>query len=81
MWLWNRLVPEIFNLNTISYFQAFGLIVLTRLLTGNLGANHKMGRAMSMGRGKLMIERWKKMNEAQRKAWVDGGWNNEKSSL
>lgn len=77
MWLWNRLVPEIFCLHTISIFQAFGLMILTRLLTGNPGSHHMMGRSMFMGRGKLMLERWRNMNAEQRKAWMEGGWNND----
>lgn len=35
MWLWNALIPEIFGLKTISYLQAIGLIILTKLLFGN----------------------------------------------
>ena len=34
MLLWNNLMPEIFSLSTITYFQAFGLIILARLLFG-----------------------------------------------
>lgn len=32
MLLWNWLMPEIFNLGRISFFQAVGLIVLIELL-------------------------------------------------
>jgi len=37
MHLWNWLIPEIFNLHTISYCQAIGLAVLSRLLFGGCG--------------------------------------------
>jgi hypothetical protein len=33
--LWNALVPEIFGLPRISFWQAWGLIVLSGLLTGS----------------------------------------------
>lgn len=28
MWLWNWLVPDIFGLQTITYWQSFGLMTL-----------------------------------------------------
>ena len=32
--LWNKLMPEIFGLKTIDYWQALGLFVLSKLLFG-----------------------------------------------
>ena len=32
MWLWNGLMPDIFHLPTISFFQAWGLLILSHLL-------------------------------------------------
>jgi hypothetical protein len=37
MLLWNWLVPAIFNGPTISFGQAAGLLILSRLLFGNFG--------------------------------------------
>ena len=37
MLLWNRLIPGIFNLPMISYCEAIGLAVLSRLLFGGCG--------------------------------------------
>lgn len=34
MLLWNALLPEIFNLTTISFWQAAGLLILARLFFG-----------------------------------------------
>ena len=36
MWLWNGLVPLITNWDTINYWQALGLMILFRLINGNL---------------------------------------------
>lgn len=34
MLLWNNLIPEIFHLSAITYWQAMGLLVLCRILFG-----------------------------------------------
>ncbi len=41
MWLWNWLVPVLFGLATITYWQGLGLAVLGRLLLGGFGSGHK----------------------------------------
>lgn len=37
-WLWNALMPEIFGLGKIGYWQAVGLLVLAKIFFG--GAHH-----------------------------------------
>ncbi len=34
MWLWNWLMPEIFGLPTLTYWQAVGLLLLAKLFFG-----------------------------------------------
>ena len=42
MWLWNWLMPVIFGLPTIGYWQAWGLLLLAHiLLGGGDGSRHK----------------------------------------
>ncbi|TYP94157.1 hypothetical protein BC792_11325 [Sphingobacterium allocomposti] len=36
-YLWNWLVPDIFGFKAISYWQAFGLFVLSKILFGGFG--------------------------------------------
>lgn len=36
-WLWNALMPGIFNLGEIGYWQAVGLIILAKLIFGHFG--------------------------------------------
>lgn len=46
MWLWNWLMPVIFHLGVITYWQAVGLAILGRLLVGSLhhgGGSHSKG--------------------------------------
>ena len=47
MWLWNWLMPAIFHLGVITYWQAVGLAILGRLLFGSLhhgGSHHRSPR-------------------------------------
>jgi hypothetical protein len=44
MALWNWLIPGIFNFPAISFIQALGLIILTRLLFGSWGGHGHMRR-------------------------------------
>ncbi|MBN1224198.1 MAG: hypothetical protein JXB23_13205 [Candidatus Aminicenantes bacterium] len=39
-WLWNWLMPALFGLGTISYLQAFGIVLLAKLLFGSFGHRH-----------------------------------------
>lgn len=40
MWLWNWLMPEIFGLPLLSYWQAVGLFILLKILLGGCGGGH-----------------------------------------
>ncbi|MUH35469.1 hypothetical protein D9O36_06430, partial [Zobellia amurskyensis] len=37
MYLWNWLMPEIFGLTTLTYWQAGGLLVLAKIIFGGFG--------------------------------------------
>jgi hypothetical protein len=39
-WLWNGLMPDLFGLREITYWQAFGMVILAKLLFGTFGADH-----------------------------------------
>jgi hypothetical protein len=40
MFLWNAIMPEIFGLHALSYWQTVGLLLLARILFGGLGMRH-----------------------------------------
>ncbi len=67
MGLWNWLMPAIFGLKPIGYWQAWGLIILGRVLFGGF----RMG-----GRGDhwrhRMRERWEKMTPEEREKFRQG---------
>jgi len=41
MWLWNWLMPELFGLTTLTYWQAVGLFILFKILLGGCGGSSK----------------------------------------
>jgi hypothetical protein len=70
MLLWNALVPVIFGLTAISFWQALGLFALSHLLFSGFG-----GRGMfalgGLPRGKNPIrEKWLKMTLEERKEFM-----------
>jgi hypothetical protein len=47
--IWNSLMPAIFDLKEITFWQAFGIIILAKLLFGSFG-NHRHDRWKKDGR-------------------------------
>jgi hypothetical protein len=45
MLLWNWLMPDIFGLKRLSYWQAWGLLILCHILFKNFGSGHGNGRS------------------------------------
>lgn len=44
-YLWNWLMPTLFNLPKVTYWQAFGIVILAKILFSGFGKNtHKPGR-------------------------------------
>ena len=65
-WLWNWLMPDIFALKQISYWQAFGLVFLGRLLFGGFGHH---GPRHPRDHFRKKSEKWKDY----KKFWHDKG--------
>lgn len=56
MWLWNWLMPTIFGLTTIGYWQAIGLLALSKILFG-LGNHSSKGKQHKKAKRKK-LEDW-----------------------
>ena len=54
VWLWNGLMPKLFGLSEIQYWQAVGLMILAKLF---FGGGHHPGSHSPRSR-----KRWKKWN-------------------
>jgi len=68
MSLWNVLMPAIFALHSISFWQALGLLVLSKLLFGGF-------RGFSGGGPRWrrrMLERWEQMTPEEREKFKQG---------
>ena len=68
MGLWNILMPSIFEVRTISFWQALGLLILSKILFGGFrpyrGGDPRWRRRM--------LERWQKMTPEEREKFVQG---------
>jgi hypothetical protein len=72
MELWNHLMPGIFGLHAVGYWQALGLLVLSKILFGGFRGRPGFG---SHWRERL-IERWEQMTPEERdklRAGLRGG--------
>ncbi len=43
-YLWNWLMPDLFGLKTITYLQAFAIVILAKILFGGFGMGHGHSR-------------------------------------
>ncbi|MDC8004998.1 hypothetical protein POV27_13125 [Aureisphaera galaxeae] len=63
MRLWNWLMPELFGLTTLSFWQAVGLIILFKLLLGCSGfggkSSSKKSKHHSKKKSKTDFSKWK----------------------
>jgi len=76
MFLWNALMPEIFGLPVLTYWQTAGMVILARILFGGLGLRHLGLRSGRGGDGRLfhhgnaLREKWLNMSEDERKEFL-----------
>jgi hypothetical protein len=72
MLLWNWLMPSVFGLAAISFWQALGLLALVRILFGNIGGKFGMGMGRPHHRHHNHLrEKWEKMTPEERKRYVE----------
>jgi len=72
MALWNWLMPALFGLRLITFWQAVGLVILSKILFGSF---HSHGGGRTDWR-RRMRERWEQMTPEERAKFQDGmrGW-------
>lgn len=74
MQLWNALLPVIFGIHTITFWQAIGIIILSKILFGGFRGGH--GHHRGHAHWNEMREKWMQMTpeerEKRRKEWWKG---------
>ncbi|HSN17785.1 MAG TPA: hypothetical protein VLV87_06200 [Gammaproteobacteria bacterium] len=74
MSLWNLLMPELFGLKVLSFWQTLGLLVLSWLFFGRFrGHGHRWKHRIA--------ERWMRMSPEQREEFrrhLHGGWHHDR---
>lgn len=82
MSLWNILMPGIFGLRPVSFWQALGLLVLSKILFGGFRPYGGGGPRWR----RRMIERWEQMTPEEREKFKQGmrrgcgPWRNTEAS-
>ena len=81
MSLWNWLLPGLFGFKAIGYWQAVGLMVLSRLLFGGFRAMGGRGRDRH---GRQFVQEWGKMTPEERERFRErlrGRWPKSEPQL
>ncbi|HMD36985.1 MAG TPA: hypothetical protein VKH42_18555 [Vicinamibacterales bacterium] len=71
-WLWNWLMPQLFGWRSITFWQAWGLLALTRILFGGMhvkggGGDHRVIRHRLVDKmADRVAERWEAMSPEER---------------
>jgi hypothetical protein len=68
MSLWNVLMPGIFGIRTITFWQALGLLILSKILFGGFRPYARGGTHWR----RRMIERWEQMTPEEREKFKQG---------
>jgi Ca2+/H+ antiporter, TMEM165/GDT1 family len=64
MQLWNNVLAQVIHVSAITFWQAWGLLILSRLLFGGFGGGRSQRNQYMR---KRMQERWGKMKAAEEK--------------
>lgn len=68
MSLWNWLMPPLFGLHRIGFWQALGLLILGKILFGGFRPRH----GSPMGWRARMMDRWARMTPEEREQFQQG---------
>lgn len=62
MLLWNAILPSVFQVGTLTYWQALGILILSKILFGGFGGRHKGYGPSSPG----FREKFRRMTDAEK---------------
>ena len=64
MYLWNAILPAVLGISTITFWQALGILVLSKILFGGFRGGH--GHPRFHGHSHEMREKWMHLNPEER---------------
>jgi Ca2+/H+ antiporter, TMEM165/GDT1 family len=70
MYLWNSILPAVLGVSVITFWQALGILVLSKILFGGFRGGHG-----HMHKGHEMHSRWMHMNPEEREK-MKAEWRN-----
>ncbi len=70
MLLWNNILPAVFGISAITFWQALGILVLAKILFGGFSGGH---RCRCHGRSHDLAGRWMQMTPEER-AKMESEW-------
>lgn len=75
MWLWNWLVPEVFNGPDLTYWQTLGLLILSKIIFSGIGGGRKSEKSSHMRNHRCEDDfpksRWRKKYDAKMNGKVE----------
>jgi len=82
MLLWNALLPAVFGISLITFWQAMGILVLSKILFGGCRMGHRHHGHHLGHRHREMKEKRMNMSaedrEQMKKDWMCKSWHTEK---
>lgn len=71
MWLWNWLIPALFNGPQLTYWQALGMLILSKILFSGLGGKRHGQQGPSPYWKQRFYEKFSNMSDADREAFKE----------
>ncbi len=72
MTIWNQVLVVVLGVKAVSYTQALGILVLSKILFGGFGKGNKNGEDCSWKkRGDAIKEKWHNMSEEEREKFKE----------
>ncbi|MFZ4057544.1 MAG: hypothetical protein ACOYKE_05370 [Ferruginibacter sp.] len=72
MFLWNAILPEVIGVKSISYWQAMGILILSKILFGGMGFGNKSKHLPPFANNAIK-EKWMQMTDEE-KAQFKNEW-------
>lgn len=66
MYLWNSILPGVFGIGAITFWQAIGILALSKILFGGCMGGHRVHKCCGHGHGQKLKERWMHLTPEER---------------